>query len=192
MIETKRETVTEAIPDQLDDGKQETIPFIPLSIINDGTEVSITKLLKSWMSDNISTGIRSKLIDGKMVRTETKLLNTYRITNIPKLIALCINRFKHTGRDDTPINISKKISPFPQATDFCTYVFHAAICHKGDSPVNGHYYTILNIQQNNGSNKFYLFDDQNKPSLSQLNMQHSEIQEKLKKECYFLIYRYIG
>lgn len=159
LIDIQRETITNQNPNEI-------LPFIPLSIPEGITHITIKDMLHNWLYDN---GLNNNIV------------------NIPNIIALSINRFRNNGtRINTDIIIQKKIVPTikKMLMNNIEWIFHALICHKGETPKNGHYYSLLY-----NSTKWYLFDDQQIPCLMEVSMTDSNITEMIKKECVFVIYR---
>lgn len=195
-VEIQRKTITEGLPDQDDLGQIEKMPFIPLSTPDGVDSIRISSLLQSWMEDNHSTVNRTVLTKDGHKSQLVGSLNTYYIVNIPPILALGINRFKHPEyRDYSSIVIEKRISPFKNNSiipDLHKYVFQAAICHRGDNPRSGHYYAIISDDDH-----YFLFDDQmGPPSMVEVvlkgDFQNKEVVERLKREVVFVMYRYDG
>jgi uncharacterized UBP type Zn finger protein len=197
LIEIKRRTLTGALDDSDDIGENEALPFIPLSIPKikpDGNtdikSITVKEMLHNWMYDNQSD-IKRYIEDVNNTKKEQTVtgLNIYDIINNPNVIALSINRFADLSyRDTTDIIIQKKISPFAnqQITNRPEWTFHMAICHKGDSYKEGHYYAL--IYHSDGH--FYMFDDLDIPCMLQVSMSDKSITDRIKKDCVFLIYRH--
>lgn len=155
-------------------GEKETIPYIPL-YLPECQNITVKKMLSDWQYDNISH------------IENTKSLNTYDIINSPLIIGLAINRFSNEGiRIDTNVIIQKKIHLNEKVLQTDEWYFHAAICHRGNSLKEGHYYTL--ISGNDGV--WYIFDDLQVPCMREVKMDDYEITNMLKKECFFLIYRH--
>ncbi len=149
MIEIKRTSVCESLPNKNDNGTIERIPFIPLSLINfkDIETVPVSKLIDNWMYENY---VKIKR-DEKIVSA----LNTYNIVNTPSILALSINRFDNFGnRNGTPVIIQKKIVINVQfdMVEQHYWVFQSAICHRGNNAKSGHYYSLIKC-----NNTFYIF-----------------------------------
>lgn len=177
-IEIIRRTITEGMVSDSDTGIKELLPFIPLSLPDDDTKITVKEMIHNWMYNNIIDVSRKVEPDKeKMI----KGLATFNLINIPQIIALSINRFNNLGiRIDTTVIIQKKICI--NTTD---WVFHAAICHKGNSLTSGHYYTLISIN----NTKWYMFNDMNIPCMKEVAMDDPEVTNMIKKECVFLIYR---
>jgi ubiquitin C-terminal hydrolase len=189
LVETMRTTISEGLPNDSDNGQVEKLPFIPLSLPDNHSQVRIMDLLNSWLNDNVSNLKREIYNDNAGTTTEDDVnaLNIYSIVNIPYMLGLGINRFKNIEkRDDTDVIIQRKITPsnnlpYPLQQ---AWTFRAAICHEGDSPKSGHYYCI--VAKNN---KFYLFDDLQIPSIYEIRMDDPSITAKIKKNVVFILYR---
>lgn len=183
MIDIKRSMVTEHLDDN-NNISEERIPYIPLVPIKsygNTTSITVKEMLHMWMYDNCS------II--KKDTTNIKCLNTYNIMNIPYIMCMSINRFLNgKDRNTTDVIIQKKINPLSNHTLSFQYEweFHAAICHIGNTPKSGHYYTLLVHDK-----KYYIFDDLKIPSIYEVDMSDKKITDKIKKECIFLIYKYI-
>lgn len=188
LIETMRTTISEGLPNDSDNGQVEKLPFIPLSLPDGCNTVRIMDLLNSWLNDNVSSLKREIYNSGtETTEDDVNALNIYSIVNIPYVIGLGINRFKHIEkRDNADIIMQKKITPsnnlpYPLQQ---SWTFRAAICHEGDSPKSGHYYCIVAKDD-----KFYLFDDLQIPSICEIKMDDPSITTKLKKNVVFILYR---
>ncbi len=195
MIEIQRETITEGgEPDASDTGKTEQIPFIPLSLSNEGGEeedqvISIRKMLNDWMYNNVTEVKRFIMTDKGKEEAFVKSFNFYNIVNNPPIIALSINRFGNDGkRSLVDVIIQKKICPFLNKDTLIRreWEFHAAICHKGISKEVGHYYCLLSKGK-----QWYIFDDLKTPCLAEVRMDDRQVTNMIKKECVFLIYKNI-
>ncbi|CAH6421200.1 Ubiquitin carboxyl-terminal hydrolase [uncultured virus] len=187
-IEIQRQTITEGLPDENDIGKIEKLPFIPLSIPDNIQQIDIKELYHNWVYDNCSNIKRMvPTANGKEERSVLGL-NTYHITNIPYIIGFQINRFKEENKKNyANIIIQKKIHLFMNSSNpfHHEWIFHAAICHKGETIKSGHYYTLLSINSN-----FYIFDDQKIPCIELIDMADKKVTNLIKKECFFIIYKY--
>jgi ubiquitin C-terminal hydrolase len=195
-IQIQRQTITEGLPDSNDTGEIEKIPFIPLCTPIGVDTVRVSAMLQNWMEDNHSTVTRSVFTKDGTKKEMVSGLNTYYIVNIPSILALGINRFKHPDcRDYVSVIIEKYISPFKNSSiipDLHKYAFQAAICHTGDTPKAGHYYAIISDDDH-----YLLFDDQMPPpSMVEIFLKgpliNKDIVERIKKEVVFIIYRYEG
>lgn len=187
-IEIQRKTITDTFSDEIEIGTIEKIPFIPLLIPDNVKETSIKDMLHNWLYDNHSEIKKLIYTDKGQVEQVVSGLNIYNIVNIPYMICLNINRFKGGTniRDNTDVIIQKKINPLTNSIYKLQndWIFHAVICHHGDSLKNGHYYTVLFH-----NNKYYLFDDQQIPSLVEVSMSDNTLTNSIKKECVFVIYK---
>lgn len=185
-IMISRNTISEGSSDKIDIGKDESIPFIPLSLPENQTSITIKDLLHTWLYDNVSDLKRNVNTQKGNEEQMVKGLNTYSIVNSPYLFCVAINRFNNYGiRIQTDVIIQKKISPYNKDI-ICAnkWDFHAAICHRGETSKSGHYYTLLS---SNG--KWYIFDDLEIPCMREIQMDDKEATNLIKKECTFLIYR---
>jgi ubiquitin C-terminal hydrolase len=191
MIEIQRQMITEGISIPEDKGAIEKIPFIPLTLLETDSEITIKDLLKRWMSDNTVDVKRETINDkGEKIITNVKGLNTFYILNTPVLIALSINRFPDPAQSTrlrTKIEIQKKIMPLKNSINSDSselkWQFHAAICHKGETFKSGHYYAILQA-----CGKWFMFDDLQIPSMCEIPMDNLDIINMIKMECVFVLY----
>jgi ubiquitin C-terminal hydrolase len=186
MIEIQRKTITEGLPDVSDNGPNEIIPFIPLSLSENQQSVSVKEMLNNWLYNNV---LDMKRLVTNNQESIVKGLNTYKLANVPNIIALSINRFTNKNeRITTDIIIQKKIFPSTDPLMFHSneWVFHSAICHQGKSPKSGHYYSLLYSHD-----RWYIFDDQLIPSLVEVSMADKNVTDIIKQECVFLLYRLI-
>jgi len=188
LIEIQRQTISEALTDKNDIGSIEKIPFINLHIQENENETSIKELLNIWMNHN-PIDVNREIIDDVGIKrlTSVKALNVYRIVNVPMFIGLSLNRFPGGKRLDTMIDIQKKIKLYQyDSQDGLRWRIHSVICHKGETPKAGHYYSALF----DGDNSWLLFDDQSIPSLKEVNIKDTEISDTIKREAVFAIYTY--
>lgn len=196
LLELQRTTIIEnGMSENEEVGNVEKIPFIPLSIPTDNSKTSlqIKDLLKIWLFDNYSDIKRSIKTDNGYTEVSVIGLNSYHIINVPYIVGISINRFKNDGkRDNIHIDIQKKIRLHNNISSFNphSWVFHSAICHKGDSLKFGHYYTLVCKKISKNTYKYYKFDDLNTPCLEEVSMSDPEITNQLKTECVFIIYKY--
>lgn len=177
-IEIIRRTITEGMVSDNDVGIKELLPFIPLSLPEIDTTITVKEMIHNWLYNNVVDVTRKVESDKeKMI----KGLATFSLVNIPQIIALSINRFNNLGiRIDTSVIIQKKI-----CINTSEWVFHAAICHKGNSLTSGHYYTLISIN----NTKWYIFNDLDVPCMKEVKMDDPEVTNLIKTECVFLIYR---
>lgn len=176
-IKIKRQLLTDGIDDE--HGTEETVLFIPLYVPDNIEKITIKQLLDNWLHHNYVTVNKN----GK----DTKCLIQYKIINSPQIIVLSINRFKKPDvRDYVDVIIQnrlKNITPSFSNTDN-DYIFHAAVCHKGENIHSGHYYALINC-----ADSFFWFDDLMLPSFFQVSMEDKTITKQIKQDCVLLIYR---
>jgi len=158
----------------------EKIPFIPLTIPQDTNSkyLKIKDMLHDWLYNN------------HVFNGNKNTLHSYNLTNIPYAIPLSINRFNNQQkRNNIDIVIPYAISPFNVNNSYSNnlkYKIHSIICHSGETPNSGHYYSVLYDDVNN---KWFMFNDlQYIPSLFEISMKDKKIIDDLKKNCFFLIY----
>lgn len=170
-IKIARNTISDGASEKMDTGVDEDIPFIPLSLPENQTDIKVSELLHNWLYDNVS---------------DSKKLNTYFISNMPYLLGLSINRFNNQGsRIQTSVIIQKKITPHNHDLIHSNkWEFQAAICHRGQTNRSGHYYTLIS-----SNDKWYIFNDLEIPCMREVRMDDKTITDMLKKECVFLLYR---
>ena len=183
-IHVQRNTIVEALPSKDDIGNIDKIPFIPLYIPNNELEISIKQLLDNWMFDNKMEVTRTINGNDKLVNG----LNTYIVQNSPQIIPLYINRFKDNNEKKmNDVIIQKRISPFLHSKNIelskLRWSFHSAICHNGNSILEGHYYTLFI-----SNDKWFIFNDIETPCITEVSMADKLIINKIKKECVFLLY----
>lgn len=195
-IKIQIETITGGIKCKDDSGKIDTIPFIPLTLPINGMEISVKKMLHNWMYDNIKEVERDMMTNKGREKRKISAIDVKHITNYPAMVGLCINRFQNVvdknnkitiKRNNADVIIQKKISPFHNkfALNRYEWIFHAAICHKGDSNQSGHYYCLLTHGPD-----YYIFDDMNIPCMVKVRMEDKNVTDIIKKDCVFLIYRH--
>ena len=154
---------------EVSDYDKENIPFIPLSLQEDINNDTVKNMLNRWLYDNIQE-----------YNGENRLC-TYNIVNSPLILALSINRFNNNeSRILTDVIIQRKLN-----INYEEWIFHAAVCHIGDTLKHGHYYTLIK----GVDNKWFLFDDLETPCIKECKMDDKQITDRLKKECVFLIYK---
>jgi len=177
-IEIIRRTITEGMVSDSDIGIKELLPFIPLSLPENDTKITVKEMIHNWLYNNVINVTRKVDSDKeKMI----KGLATFNLINIPQIIALSINRFNNIGiRIDTSVIIQKKI-----CINTSDWVFHAAICHRGNSLTSGHYYTLISVN----NTKWYIFNDMDVPCMKEVGMDDPDVTNLIKQECVFLIYR---
>lgn len=184
------ETQKEIIDRQNNSIKQEdkkSCHYISFNLDDSSKAYSIKNLLSEWFDTNpkdIPTGCQGKNT------TEVKYAK-----NIPFIISLEINRFKNTTKNTAQVDIKKKIKmKFKMNTDEkmemkwlynnVRWLFHAVICHTGDSIETGHYYALLSCGE-----KWLLFDNSMIPCIKEIRTTDSQIVDKIKRECVLVIYR---
>lgn len=190
-IDIQRETITEGIEHKSDLGEIETLPFLTLPVPDDRDEISIKNLLDKWMNNNTVDIQRDTLKDGNKVVENVKGLNIYRIMNVPMTIGISLNRFGSTThtRSQTKIDIQKRIKFHNTGCDAdagLKWRIHSIICHTGETNKSGHYYAVIF----GSDNKWFRFNDQNVPSLEEINIKNDENMNVIKRECVFLFYTY--
>jgi len=187
LLEIKRFTITEAkiSSDENDEGTIEQIPFIPLTI-PPNTELSVKELTRRWMYENY-VQVKRKIDNDTEILVQG--LNTYRMMNSPNILSFSINRYNNEGKkNSSKLIINKKIRPQNNSDllERHVWIFQAAICHKGNSLKEGHYYSLLYHNDH-----YYIFDDLCIPSLKIVNMKDPDISNAIKEECVFIIYRFL-
>jgi uncharacterized UBP type Zn finger protein len=188
-IEIIRTTITEGIETKNDTGIKEKIPFITLNIPDTVDEICVKKLINKWLTNNPVTVKRETIEEGKKVYKTVNALNIYRVTNIPQIVPLYINRFNtaESKKSMTKIEIKEKIRLFDENDDLgkIKWNIHSIICHTGETIKKGHYYTLLI-----NANKWLLFDDMSIPCLCEVDMSDKMLIDKIKSEATFIIYKY--
>ena len=185
LVEIQRQTYSEALNNENDIGLIEKLPFINLTVSENS---SIKELLSSWMNMNEVNGLKREVQEQKI--ESVKGLNIYKIMNVPTFIGISLNRFSNFSgkRIDAMVDIQKKIKlhHISDDNDGLRWTMHAIICHRGDTPKSGHYYSVLF----GSDNTWLLFDDQAVPCLKEINIKNSEISDTIKREIVFAIYCY--
>lgn len=201
LIETQRQTICENTYENIyenyennndnDNNTFESIPFMNLIVPDNKDETSIKEMLNNWMNNNTVEDIKRTVINknGEKEKGYVKGLNIYKIVNVPTFIALSLNRFGLLDRRiETKVDIQKKIKlhHIHDNNDGLRWTIHSIICHRGDTPKNGHYYSILF----GSDNRWLLFDDQSIPCLKEIDIKNELIVETIKREVVFAIYCY--
>lgn len=190
-IEIQRQTIYEAL-EKNDISEIESLPFINLTVPENKTEISIKELLNDWMNCNTVENVKREIVNekGQKQKSLVKGLSIYKITNVPTFIGLSLNRFNNNVncRIETKIDIQKKIKlhHVSDNSDGLKWKIHSIICHKGETPKNGHYYSVIFASDNT----WLLFDDNSIPCLKEIEIKDIEISETIKKEIVFAIYCY--
>lgn len=188
-IEIQRQTITEALKNENDIGRIESLPYISLAVpvLDSDQEVSVKMLLNSWMNDN-TADLKREIYEKGIKKTKVvKGFNIYKIVNIPPIVAISLNRFTGGERIETKIDIQKRIKLYHVCDEGngLKWRIHAIICHRGLTPKSGHYYSILF-----DDDKWLVFDDLSIPCLKEVNIKDKIVMDTIKRECVFLIYTY--
>lgn len=169
----------------------EKLPFIPLSLpyYKENNSIKVSDMLREWL---YLGGVDIKR-NNNGIFNDVKDLISYQINNIPEFLTLSINRFPNIeNRNNTDVVITKTLKPFSNLvnTDLknVEWSFHSAVCHKGDNLQSGHYYTLL-FKKINKEDKWYIFNDINIPSITEVSMNDKNIIKNIKQDCIFLIYQ---
>lgn len=192
LIEVQRQTICETNDNYNDMGEIESIPFINLTVPDDTDETSIKELLNNWMNHNTVEGIKRDVTDayGNKRIESVRGLNIYKIVNVPTFIVLSLNRFNNNvnRRIMTKIDIQKKIKlhHIYDEHNGLRWKIHSVICHRGDTPKNGHYYSVLFASDNT----WLLFDDQSIPCLKEIQIKDTHVADTIKREIVFVVYCY--
>ncbi|ARF09166.1 ubiquitin carboxyl-terminal hydrolase [Catovirus CTV1] len=185
LIYINRTTITEGITTKDDEGILEKIPFITVTVKEHECEMAVKALINNWLNDNPVDIVRETIENNVRITKNVKGLNIYKISNIPGIIPIHINRFSDNNsiKIMTKIEINKKI----KLSNNCDarWIIQSVICHTGSSIKEGHYYCIL---MNN--DKWLMFDDMSIPSLKEIDMSNPELIDKIKSESVFLIYKH--
>ncbi len=205
-IKIQNETITEGIKSSDDIGNETDIPYIPLSLPlyphDNIKSIKVRDMLDKWLYDNTKEVKRFVITENVKTEKMVKALDIKNIMNIPQIMALGINRFQNVAdkegnfkivRNNIDIFIQKKISPFKNQNELNRreWIFQAAICHKGDTLENGHYYCLIR-DDSKDNDYYYLFNDLTIPSLVQVSMSDKTVTDQIKKDCVFLIYHYLN
>jgi ubiquitin C-terminal hydrolase len=162
------------------------LPFVTINLSTENNlEVGINKLLFTWMTENnVDTSVNKDTFN------IFKDIVTKRISNIPFIFPIYIDRYKNDKRNNTIIDIKYNIQPLKGMGDFdkAQWSIHAIICQTGKNIKNiknGHYYTVLFHNE-----KWYIFDDQSVPSLVKIDIKSDIFKNKIGSEVVFIIYKY--
>jgi hypothetical protein len=143
--------------------------YIFVQII-ENTDVKI--LLESWYYSNIK----------KIAKKNKTVYNKFR--DIPIIIPIYFSREQGSTYK---VDIKKKIK-FKNNNDClqnkACWVIHSIICFSNSGTSN--YYSILNT----GLNNWYMFSNDNIPSLTKIKITDPYISEKIKQECVLALYIY--
>lgn len=154
--------------DKLEDTSKKA--YIDINIADITEEVDISVLINRW------------------IYNPNKMDIVNNMTNIPYILGININRLSDNRLNNVPINIIKGISPatYSMLDRKPIWKFHSLICFEGD--INkGHFYSLLYDGKN-----YYIHDNHNVPAIIKIDIKNHAIAEKIKRECTFLIYKYIG
>jgi hypothetical protein len=175
------------------------------------------KILQSYIvlepkKDDTIRNLLNTWINSKIYSPDESIIQCYKLNDIPQFITLYIDRTNKKYDDfdknednidynldykiDYKIDIMKKIKFFginDQTQNFIKWRIHSIICknNKSDksdksdkSNKSGHYYSLLTTSDN----KWLLFDDNNIPSINNINIDDDDIKEKIMSEVEILIY----
>lgn len=111
----------------------------------------------------------------------------YKLSNIPDFIPICINRFNINGtKNNYSVDIMKRIKFFDINENMqkdIKWKIHSIICHRGSRINNGHYYSIVLV-----NNLWYLIDNQSIPSICQIDLSELSVKSTIMTECYMIFY----
>jgi ubiquitin C-terminal hydrolase len=147
------------------------IPYITLNITKDD---SVHNLLQHW-------------INSKIYSPDENIIYCYKLIEIPQFITLNINRFEEGNRLSYKIDIMKRIKFFEindQTQCYIKWKIHGMICHVGDTPTTGHYYSVLSSYDK----KWYIFDDTIIPSFKYIDLGDDDIKEKIMQDVLLIVY----
>lgn len=152
--------------------KKINYPYITLNLYDNDT---IKNLLLNWININIKNIIT------------LKSLNCYKLINIPQFVIIHINRLDNNIRNKYKLDIMKQIKFFGindiyQKT--LKWKIYSIICYKGDTYDNGHYYSIINMNNDN----WLLFDDTLIPSFEIIDLELDTVKNKIMSEVDMIIY----
>jgi len=154
--------------DKLNNDKK--LAYIDIDVSNINENKNIQELLQNWIYNQQNRDIVKHIV------------------NIPTFIGININRLYNGTVNNVMIDINKGISPatYSVLDNKPVWGIHSIICYEGD--INkGHYYSLLN-----NNNEYFIYDNSNIPTIINVNIKNVDISKKIKQECIFLIYRYIG
>ena len=189
-IDLVKQTTNEMSDNFVQAKNEEKVPFINLSLTKDFKEqkqLSIEDLLYDWMNDNIIETKQEINKNGTSLIETVKSLASFKISNIPYIFPIAINRFNGGKKNNTAVDVKYQIKPLKGLGTFdnARWSIHSIICHTGKDTKNGHYYTVMLH-----GNKWFIFDDQSVPSLYPVDMKLDILKNKVMSEVVFAIYKY--
>lgn len=134
-----------------------------------------------------TTDINSEIsnwISGK-IDVDSKKLHYYKFRELPILVPIYINRNTEKNTNFNLVDINKRIrfeKKLDQSQKKSSWILHSIICYSNSNI--GHYYTILNIQ-----NQWYIVSNIKIPSITKIKISDVAISEKIKRECVIVLYR---
>jgi hypothetical protein len=165
---------------------EEKVPYISISCPMTG-DARIDEMIAGWMYDNTGSGLK-KMYLGHQVTTP--FLHIYRITNIPLLLTIRVERFSYGYRDTANILPQIIIKPMQfedgDVKDL-QYKFHSAVCHQGETPTAGHYYSLMSYQKGKHYN-WTIFNDLQDPSTFKFSMKNKVASHTLKQDIFMVFY----
>lgn len=166
--------IKECLYDDLEEINNKSLSFIKLPLPKDNIDhknLNLEDLLHQWLLDS----------------NFNKNISSTKINNVPYIFPIYIDRFLNNKKNNLLIDIKYQIKPFinHDINKNVCWCIHSIICHTGKDVKNGHYYTVLLH-----GNKWYLFDDNSIPSISQIDMKIETLKNKIMSEVVFVIYKY--
>jgi len=155
--------------------EEQKIKYIDLYLDNSLKNNNIKNLLDNWILNN----------NNKSKNKSQTNLDIRKIINVPKIISIKVNRENNNKFINIDLIINKKICLFNFSRNYSLekmrWNVSAIICRNIN--VKDNYYTVL-IK----NNKWLLFNDLNIPCIEEISMSNNLITNKIKKECYLIIY----
>ena len=177
--------------------QKEFLPYININLNVQNPVNNIKDLLNNWCTNNnfiIETEINennniyTKKLSGKF---------TYIISNIPYIIGIKINRLylenNQLKKNNLLIDIQKKIKVCELDNNEIKqskrkWEIHCVICNDSENISEPNYYAIINLSTYN-NNKWYIFDQNSIPCMSEINIKDQKIINNIQKNCEFILYR---
>jgi hypothetical protein len=159
-------------------------------LTNNSKKISLQNISLNLTRDDSIKNLLSYWINSELTNNNitANIYNCYKLINIPQFIVLNINRFDYQGkRNNYKLDIMKRIKFFgisDTTQNYLKWKIHSIICFRGENFNSGHYYSI--VLTNN--KKYQLFDDNLIPSFQQIELEDSDIKEKIMLEAVMIIY----
>jgi len=147
-----------------------SFPYIKLELNKDN---NVKNLFINWINSNI------------ILRNSST--QCYKLMNIPQFIVFSVDRFSSKNKNNSKLDIMKKIKFFginDSSQSYLKWKIHGIICYDGDNYENGHYYALFV----SGKKDWLFFDDLEIPSFKKIDLNNDKIKDKILSESVILIY----